>query len=78
MSWRLDLIASYAHKPSKNLPKTLRFGEGLIGQCAYEKKRILLTDVPRDYLRVVSVLGSTAPFEHHHAAGDVRRRASRR
>src|SRR5204863_474722 len=48
---RLDLIASYAHKPSKNLPKTLRFGEGLIGQCAYEKKRILLTEVPRDYLR---------------------------
>src|SRR3989454_18450 len=59
---RLDLIASYAHKPSKNLPKTLRFGEGLIGQCAYEKKRILLTDVPRDYLRVGSVLGSTAPL----------------
>src|SRR5436190_22858997 len=59
---RLDLIASYAHKPSKNLPKTLRFGEGLIGQCAYEKKRILLTEVPRDYLRVGSVLGSTAPL----------------
>src|SRR2546428_406277 len=59
---RLDLIASYAHKPSKNLPKTLRFGEGLIGQCAYEKKRILLTEVPRDYLRVGSVLGATAPL----------------
>src|SRR3979490_625094 len=58
----LDLIAGYALKPSKNLPKTLRFGEGLIGQCAYEKKRILLTDVPRDYLRVGSVLGSTAPL----------------
>ncbi|PYR95575.1 MAG: hybrid sensor histidine kinase/response regulator, partial [Acidobacteria bacterium] len=58
---RLDLIASYAHKPSKNLPKT-RFGEGLTGQGAYEKKRILLTEVPRDYLRVGSVLGSTAPL----------------
>src|SRR2546429_4247648 len=59
---RLDLIASYAHKPSKNLAKTMRFGEGLTGQCAYEKKRILLTEVPRDYLRVGSVLGSTAPL----------------
>ncbi|HEU0290864.1 MAG TPA: response regulator, partial [Burkholderiales bacterium] len=58
---RLDLFASYAHKSTKHLPKTLRFGEGLIGQCAYEKKRILMTDVPHDYVRVSSVLGSTAP-----------------
>jgi signal transduction histidine kinase/DNA-binding response OmpR family regulator/HAMP domain-containing protein len=58
---RLDLIAAYAQVPSKNLPQTLRIGEGLIGQCAYEKKRILLTDVPHDYLQVGSVLGSTAP-----------------
>jgi len=57
----LDLIASYAQKPSQNLPQTLRIGEGLIGQCAYEKKRIVLTDVPPDYLHVGSVLGSAAP-----------------
>ncbi|MBI3043071.1 MAG: response regulator, partial [Betaproteobacteria bacterium] len=59
---RLDLFASYAHKSTRHLPKTLRFGEGLIGQCAYEKKRILLTDVPHDYIRVSSVLGSAAPL----------------
>jgi CheY-like chemotaxis protein/HAMP domain-containing protein len=56
---RFDLVASYAHKSSKHLPKTLRVGEGLVGQCAYEKKRILLVDVPQDYIRVGSVLGST-------------------
>jgi signal transduction histidine kinase/CheY-like chemotaxis protein/HAMP domain-containing protein len=59
---RLDLIASYAHKPNKNLPKSLRVGEGLIGQCAYEKKRILLEDAPHDYLRVGSGLGSASPL----------------
>ena len=59
---RLELIASYAHKPNKTLPRALRFGEGLVGQCGYEKKRILLKDVPGDYLRIGSVLGSSAPL----------------
>jgi signal transduction histidine kinase/DNA-binding response OmpR family regulator/HAMP domain-containing protein len=59
---RLELIASYAFKSTKSLPKTLRIGEGLIGQCAFEKKRILLTDVPHDYIRVSSVLGSATPL----------------
>jgi len=58
---RLDLIAAYAPMPGKGLPKSLRIGDGLIGQCAYEKKRIVLTNVPHDYLQVGSVLGATAP-----------------
>src|SRR5256886_1204171 len=40
----LELLASYASKPNKHLSKTLRIGESLVGQCAYEKKRILLED----------------------------------
>ena len=55
---RLELLASYAHRSTKHLPKTLRIGEGLIGQCAQDKKRILLTDVPHDYIRAGSALGS--------------------
>jgi signal transduction histidine kinase/DNA-binding response OmpR family regulator len=58
---RLELIASYASKPNKSLAKALRVGEGLVGQCAYEKKRILLEDIPQDYIRISSVLGSAAP-----------------
>jgi len=58
----LELLASYASKPNKHLSKTLRIGEGLVGQCAYEKKRILLEDVPDDYIRVSSILGSAAPL----------------
>ena len=59
---RLDLLATYACKPGKDLPKTLRFHENLIGQCAYEKKRILLTNMPPDYIQVRSGLGSAAPL----------------
>ncbi len=58
----LELLASYASKPNKHLLKTLRIGEGLVGQCAYEKKRILLEDVPEDYIRVGSILGSATPL----------------
>jgi len=57
----LELIASYAHRSGKNLPKTIAIGEGLVGQCAFEKKRILLSRVPSDYIRVGSALGSAAP-----------------
>ncbi len=58
----LELLASYASKPNKHLSKTLRIGEGLVGQCAYEKKRILIEDVPDDYIRVSSILGSATPM----------------
>jgi signal transduction histidine kinase/CheY-like chemotaxis protein/HAMP domain-containing protein len=59
---KLELMASYAHRPNKSLPKQLRFGEGLVGQCAVDKRPILLADVPADYLRIGAVLGSTAPL----------------
>lgn len=34
-----------------------RFGEGLIGQCAYEKRSILLRDVPENYVKIRSGIG---------------------
>ena len=57
----LELVASYASGPESKLPQVLRFGEGLLGQCALEKKRILIECVPQDYVRVSSALGSAAP-----------------
>jgi signal transduction histidine kinase len=33
-----------------------------VGQCAYEKKRILLTNVPGDYITIGSALGEAAPL----------------
>ncbi|HZN86853.1 MAG TPA: ATP-binding protein, partial [Burkholderiales bacterium] len=56
---QLELLASYACPDS--LPRSIPLGEGLVGQCAYEKKRIVLGSVPGDYLRVGSALGSGAP-----------------
>ncbi|MBI1943182.1 MAG: response regulator, partial [Betaproteobacteria bacterium] len=58
----LELLASYAFRASRNLPKTIAFGEGLLGQCALEKKRVLLANVPNDYMRLTSALGSAPPL----------------
>ena len=59
---RLELVASYASEPERPLPQTLRFGEGLVGQCALEKKRILLENLSPAFIRVNSSLGSAAPL----------------
>src|SRR5690606_31601495 len=57
----LKLLASYAYRDRKGLNNRFRPGEGLVGQCALEKERILLTDVPEDYVQVSSGLGSAPP-----------------
>jgi HAMP domain-containing protein/CheY-like chemotaxis protein len=36
-------------------------GEGLVGQCAHERERILLTNVPSDYAPIRSSLGGAQP-----------------
>ncbi len=58
----LELIAGYGYEERKHLSTTFRVGEGLVGQCAKEKSRILLTDVPGDYIRINSGLGSSPPL----------------
>src|SRR6185437_11506921 len=35
--------------------------QGLVGQCAIEKQKILLDDVPSDHIRITSGLGSSPP-----------------
>ncbi|WP_411287975.1 response regulator, partial [Phenylobacterium sp.] len=57
----LNLAASYAFNNRKHLANQFQLREGLIGQCAYEKSRILLTNVPSDYVQVSSGLGEAAP-----------------
>ncbi|QZZ18882.1 response regulator [Leptothermofonsia sichuanensis E412] len=57
----LKLLSSYAYRERKHLANQFRLGEGLVGQCALEKRTILLTDVPADYLRITSGLGEAAP-----------------
>ncbi len=40
-------------------------GEGLVGQCAQERKPVMISNLPKDYLRISSGLGSGTPT---HAA----------
>jgi HAMP domain-containing protein/CheY-like chemotaxis protein len=57
----LRLIASYAYKARKHLSNVWHLGEGLVGQSALEKKPILLTAVPDDYITITSGLGEAPP-----------------
>ncbi|PSB23999.1 response regulator [Stenomitos frigidus] len=59
---QLKLLSSYAYRERKHLANQFRLGEGLVGQCALEKQRILLTDVPSDYIRIASGLGEAPPL----------------
>ncbi len=58
----LELQAGYGYEERKHLSTSFRLGQGLIGQCAKEKKRILLTDVPDDYVKINSGLGEATPL----------------
>jgi signal transduction histidine kinase/HAMP domain-containing protein/ActR/RegA family two-component response regulator len=58
----LELQAGYGYEERKHLSTSFRLGEGLVGQCAKEKKRILMTDVPSDYVRINSGLGESVPL----------------
>ncbi len=58
----LKLLASYAYRERVHIDTTFMLGEGLVGQCALEKEKILLTNVPADYIRISSGLGEAAPL----------------
>jgi CheY-like chemotaxis protein/signal transduction histidine kinase/HAMP domain-containing protein len=58
---RLNRIASYGFRSTRKVPESFGPGEGLVGQCAVEKTRVWLTNVPRDYIQVSSALGAAPP-----------------
>lgn len=57
----LVLKGTYAFTWRKNLSNRIAIGDGLVGQAAMEKKQIVLTRVPEDYIVVSSGLGETSP-----------------
>ncbi|HEY1958306.1 MAG TPA: HAMP domain-containing protein, partial [Polyangiaceae bacterium] len=57
----LHLIATYGFGGRKTLLSSYRLRESLIGQCAFEKKRILLTDVPDNFIYVSTGMGEAPP-----------------
>jgi HAMP domain-containing protein/signal transduction histidine kinase/CheY-like chemotaxis protein len=58
----IKLLASYGHKERKHIVNYLKAGDGLVGQCVLEKERILLTEVPPDYIKISSGLGEASPL----------------
>ncbi len=58
----LRLRASYAYMQRKSVNNSFRLGEGLVGQAALERKPILLTNVPSDYVQISSGLGQATPL----------------
>ncbi|HMJ67688.1 MAG TPA: HAMP domain-containing protein [Cyclobacteriaceae bacterium] len=57
----LRLFESYAYKEEQHIPKEFAVGEGLIGQCAYQKEKILLTNVPQRYVKINTAHGKIKP-----------------
>ncbi len=57
----LNLLATYAQHEGNGAKNRFKMGEGLVGQAALEKRRILLTDVPGNYAKISSGLGEFHP-----------------
>jgi HAMP domain-containing protein/signal transduction histidine kinase/ActR/RegA family two-component response regulator len=53
----LQLVASYGFGGRKTLASSYRLKQSLIGQCAFEKKRILLAEVPENFIYVATGMG---------------------
>lgn len=57
----LELAGSFGFRQRRHLDTRCAIGEGLVGQCARERKTIVLEPVPDDYIRIHSGLGEAAP-----------------
>src|SRR5262249_19634944 len=57
----LRLLSSYGYRERKHVSNHFRPGEGLVGQAALEQERILLSEVPDDYIKINSGLGEATP-----------------
>ena len=57
----LKMLAGYAETAGHEYPQHLRLGEGFIGQCARDMRRILVSDVPSDTVPVGSVFFHALP-----------------
>ncbi len=56
----LLLLSTYANNPEGHLTE-IRLGEGLIGQCAVEKRRLLITELPKKTAPIRSGLFKAVP-----------------
>jgi len=59
----LKLVSSYAYKKRNNNYNEFKFGEGLVGQAALEKKSLLFSNAPKEHinLSINSGMGESEP-----------------
>ncbi|CAM4164120.1 Signal transduction histidine kinase [Pedobacter westerhofensis] len=58
---KLELTGTYAFEIKKGVNTEIALGEGIVGQVAVEKRIRQMHDLPKDYIKVTSGLGSTTP-----------------
>jgi HAMP domain-containing protein/CheY-like chemotaxis protein/signal transduction histidine kinase len=58
---RLSLLSAYADDGANGHRQSLRLGEGLIGQCAVDKRRMLITEMPETAVPISSALFKVPP-----------------
>jgi PAS domain S-box-containing protein len=57
----LEMSAGYAYDKKKHHQKTIRPGQGLLGQAFLEKETIFITELPDQYTTITSGLGAATP-----------------
>ncbi|HEX4823950.1 MAG TPA: HAMP domain-containing protein [Candidatus Polarisedimenticolaceae bacterium] len=57
----LRLLAGFADHGKDGHPQSIKLGEGLIGQCALEKRRMIITDLPEGTVPIASGLFQSVP-----------------
>lgn len=56
----LNFLAGYAVTPRREA-LSFKLRQGLVGQCAYEKRNILVQNAPGEYLEIMSGTGAASP-----------------
>jgi HAMP domain-containing protein/signal transduction histidine kinase/DNA-binding response OmpR family regulator len=58
----LRLLSAYAYDGAEGHPLRVQLGQGLLGQCALDKRRKLITDIPESATPIGSSLFKVAPM----------------
>src|SRR4029077_15319745 len=58
---QLRLLSAYAGDGANPHPQFVQFGEGLIGQCAMDKRQRLVSDIPTGAMPISSALLRVPP-----------------
>ncbi len=58
---QLTLLANYAADGREAVGKQVELGQGLVGQCAIDKQKILINNLPTQYMRISSGSGEAPP-----------------